>query len=76
MKRVMQRSWKNRFPFLVAAVGVVVFFSLGFFAGSDNDLYLKIYRGIDTFGRVYKEITVNYVGKIHESRDRWNAEDS
>ena len=64
MKRVMQRSWKNRFPFLVAAVGVVVFFSLGFFAGSDNDLYLKIYRGIDTFGRVYKEITVNYVDEI------------
>jgi len=64
MKRVMQRSWKNRFPFLVAAVGVVVFFSLGFFVGSDNDLYLKIYRGIDTFGRVYKEITVNYVDEI------------
>ena len=64
MKRVMPRSWRNRFPFLVAAVGVVVFFSLGFFVGSDNDLYLKIYRGIDTFGRVYKELTVNYVDEI------------
>ena len=30
----------------------------------DTDYFLKINKGIDTFGRVYKEITMNYVDEV------------
>jgi len=34
------------------------------FVGADNDLFFKINKSIDVFGRVYKEITLNYVDPI------------
>lgn len=46
---------------------VVIFSALGLFISSD-DLYLKIYRGIDTFGKVYKEVATNYVDEIDPDR--------
>ncbi len=39
----------------------------GFLAGfkfSDQDYFFKINKGIDIFGRVYKEITMNYVDEV------------
>jgi len=47
---------------------VAVFSAFGFLVTSDHDLYLKIYRGIDTFGKVYKEVATNYVDEIEPDR--------
>lgn len=38
--------------------------SLGFIVVGDGDFLLKIYRGIDVFGKVYKEVASNYVDEI------------
>jgi carboxyl-terminal processing protease len=45
-----------------AIAGVAAF---GFFSGDDNDYFLKIYNGIDTFTRVYKDVAANYVDQIN-----------
>jgi carboxyl-terminal processing protease len=42
--------------------------SLGLVGLSDSELLLKIHRGIDLFGKVYKEITVNYVDDVDPER--------
>jgi len=52
---------------IMAAI-VVACLVLGFVVVSDHDLYLKIYRGIDTFGKVYKEVSTNYVDEIDPDR--------
>ncbi|MCL4550420.1 MAG: S41 family peptidase [Bacteroidetes bacterium] len=41
----------------------VVFFS-GFIT-RDNDIYFQINKGIDIFGRVYKEVALNYVDQLN-----------
>ncbi len=46
-----------------AALGVLLLCG-GFMLLPDTDLYLKINKSIDVFGRVYREITVNYVDEI------------
>src|SRR3970040_1159521 len=51
---------------LVAIVTMYMVF--GFIVISDQDLYLKIYRGIDTFGNVYKESSTNYVDEVDPDR--------
>ncbi len=43
-------------------IAVIALFS-GFFSGRD-DVYFEINKNIDLFGRVYKEVTFNYVDKI------------
>jgi len=48
----------NKYYILLAAV-----FFVGFFRG-DDDIYLKIAKSIDIFGRVYKEVSLKYVDKI------------
>ena len=63
MKRIRRRRGLVS-PFSMTVLVVCALFAFGFLTESDNDLYLKIYRGIDTFGRVYKEITANYVDEI------------
>lgn len=35
------------------------------FITRDNDLYFEINKGIDLFGRIYKEVTLNYVDEIN-----------
>ena len=37
----------------------------GFFFGDDNEYFLNIYNGIDTFTRVYKDVAANYVDQIN-----------
>jgi carboxyl-terminal processing protease len=44
---------------------VALLFSLGFISGNQDDTLLKIYRGIDLFGKVYKEVALNYVDTIN-----------
>lgn len=46
---------------LVVMTGAVI-------AWSSSDYYLKINKGIDIFGRVYKEITAHYVDQIDPER--------
>jgi carboxyl-terminal processing protease len=52
----------------IIAVIVVMYLVLGLVVVSDHDLYLKIYRGIDTFGKVYKEVSTNYVDEVDPDR--------
>jgi carboxyl-terminal processing protease len=54
---------RGRWLSLAAAFGVVLLCG-GFMLLPDTDLYLKINKSIDVFGRVYREITVNYVDEI------------
>jgi carboxyl-terminal processing protease len=51
---------------IVAVIGIVGAVALfcGFMGQSDDDFLLKINRSIDIFGRVYKEVTANYVDDI------------
>lgn len=64
----MKRAIRNRWILFASAYTPLVLFAgvffAGFLGGPDNDLYLKVYRGIDTFGKVYKEVTANYVDEI------------
>lgn len=49
---------------LITASAVICFvFFTGFLKG-DSDIYLQISKSIDIFGRVYKEVTLNYVDDI------------
>jgi carboxyl-terminal processing protease len=59
-----ERMGRARQAITVAGIaGFVILFS-GFMAASDDDILLKINRSIDVFGRVYKEVTANYVDDI------------
>jgi len=63
MKRLL--AGRNRF-FSFAVVGAIVVVSalvLGF-RRSDSDYFLKMNKSIDIFGRVYKEVALNYVDEI------------
>lgn len=49
-------------------LSLISFFTLLFLSGfltRDNDLYFEINKGIDLFGKVYKEVTLNYVDEIN-----------
>jgi len=51
----------------VALTGVVVALVVGFagfISSPESDYFLKINKSIDVFGRVYKEITANYVDEV------------
>ncbi|PKL87664.1 MAG: S41 family peptidase [Ignavibacteriae bacterium HGW-Ignavibacteriae-2] len=45
----------------------ILFFGLSGFIRSDNDIFFEISRSIDIFGKVYKEVTLNYVDDINPS---------
>lgn len=47
---------------VIAAAAFLVF--VGFGPSTDSDFFFKINKGIDVFGRVYKEITANYVDEV------------
>jgi carboxyl-terminal processing protease len=38
--------------------------AFGFYEVTESDLFFKINRGIDLFGKVYKEISLNYVEEV------------
>lgn len=55
--------------FLVTATSIVSAVILsGFYALGDSEMFLKIHRGIDLFGKVYKEIATNYVDEVDPER--------
>jgi carboxyl-terminal processing protease len=62
MKRAFGEGVKNR-VFLVGAV-VALMLVWGFVGIPDSDYFLKINKGIDIYGRVYKQITMNYVDEV------------
>ena len=51
---------KKNFVLVLLVAGIVA--ALGFFF--NDNLYLKINKNIDIFGRVYKEISTSYVDEI------------
>jgi len=56
--------WGRRRRISILAVSFLVgMFAFGFLETADEFL-LKIYRGIEVFGRVYKEVAINYVDDI------------
>lgn len=47
---------------------VISFFIIFLFSGfltRDNDIYFEISKGIELFGKVYREVTLNYVDEIN-----------
>lgn len=59
MKKLLMN---NRIRLITA---VVVIIGLSGFVLSQGDMYLKIAKSIDIFGKVYKEVSFNYVEKIN-----------
>jgi carboxyl-terminal processing protease len=55
---------RGRFLLIVAVEAALMLATCGFLVMSDSDTYLKIDQGITLFGRVYKEITANYVEEV------------
>lgn len=53
---------KRRNKILLAAVAVLLFSG---FIRKDSDIYFEINKSIDIFGRVYKEVTLNYVDELN-----------
>src|SRR5574340_190829 len=53
---------KNKFSRLVFS-GIVILMFAGFFTG-ESDIYFEINKNIDLFGKIYKEVSFNYVDKI------------
>jgi carboxyl-terminal processing protease len=54
-------------PFLLKTLPVLILFLIftGLkFDGGDDDIYVKINKNMDIFGRVYKEIALNYVDEV------------
>jgi len=60
----MKKNRKTTIAKIILLSVTVLFF--GFLSENrDDDLFLKIYRGIDLYGKVYKEIAVNYVDTLN-----------
>lgn len=55
---------RKKYLMLVAALGVIFAVSVGFGPASGSDFFFKLNKSIDVFGRVYKEISLNYVDEI------------
>ena len=49
---------------LGAGLLLLILISGGFVGNSGGDYFLQVNKGIDVFGRVYKEITANYVDEV------------
>ncbi|MBK7980025.1 MAG: S41 family peptidase [Ignavibacteriae bacterium] len=47
---------------LFAVLSIIV---LGGFVNSDSDIYFKMSKAIDIYGRVYKEVALNYVDEVN-----------
>src|SRR5258707_11588687 len=48
----------------IVVAGLIVSAFVAGFKLADNDYFFKINKSIDLFGRVYKEVTLNYVDEI------------
>ncbi|MEX2090278.1 MAG: hypothetical protein WEB62_10925, partial [Bacteroidota bacterium] len=48
------KRWQGKVALLVATSLVSFVILTGFYGVSDSEMFLKIHRGIDLFGKVYK----------------------
>lgn len=51
----------KKYKFITLILAAVISFG---FARSDSDIYFKMSKGIDIFGRIYKEVSLNYVDEV------------
>jgi carboxyl-terminal processing protease len=51
---------KNLYKFIALPLALIL---SGFMQG-DSDIYFQMSKGIDIFGRVYKEVSINYVDEV------------
>lgn len=60
--------FRNIYKTKIKLLFIILFFviSSGYrpYSGGDDDLYTKINQNIDVFGKVYKEIALNYVDEV------------
>jgi len=64
----MNQSYMKNGNTVIVMVFILLFafLSFGFIQENDNtNVFLKIYSGIDLYGKVYKEIAVNYVDTLN-----------
>ncbi len=59
----MRHIIKNR-KTIILFVSIIVAFTLGFTV-ADSDYFFRVNKSIDVFGKVFKEITFNYVDEIN-----------
>jgi len=64
----MKTSGFKKILIPAALVFLVSVFSLGMWEATDSDLMFKIYRSVDVFSKVYKEIAINYVDEVDPDR--------
>jgi carboxyl-terminal processing protease len=62
-KGMVQQKRPNITLFILIPILALATFGF-FFENTNADFFLKIYRGIDIYNRVYKEIAVNYVDTL------------
>jgi carboxyl-terminal processing protease len=67
MKRARRKTPGARVLFGAAGLLAIVTV-IGFAPSQDGDYFFKINKSIDVFGRVYKEITANYVDEVDPER--------
>src|ERR1041385_8296901 len=63
----MRRWFSVRPRVVMFAIGAVLLAGSGIFVGfglADTDYFCKINKSIDIFGRVYKEVSLNYVDEV------------
>ena len=63
MKRVHEKGVRRRVLLATGLICLIIVFG-GFMVLPTGDFFLKVNKGIDVFGRVYKEIAANYVDEI------------
>ncbi len=66
-RMTLNRRSRNMFAFAFIIVSTLLI-GTGFTLGGDSELFLKIHRGIELFGKVYKEIATNYVDGVDPER--------
>ena len=60
----MDRFKLRNFRFKILLLPLILFLFLGTAFDDDDDIYDKINKNMDIFGKVYKEIALNYVDEI------------
>ncbi len=49
----------------ILALIIITYMGITGFISQDSDIYFKISKSIDIFGKVYKEVTLNYVDDVN-----------
>ncbi len=63
MKRVLRAGGLRTLGVVLGAIAIVLV-SVGVMLSPDSDIFFKINKSIDVFGRVYKEVSANYVDEV------------